>query len=220
MSQSSLRKLLKNLPADQAQNIEAMLTSDKAKSIATSVLLLAGAVGMVGLALTAPNSIKMFSPLLRKKYGRPLRSNEQKEKLLQTFYYLKRSGQIRIQEKNDGLFAVLTEKGRKRFHTITSDVHVVQKPSVWPGTWWLVAADIPTKDYKIAADMLRLKLRELRFYPLQRTLWIHPFNPRAELEYIANKYHVSRFVTVMEIKRMDIQDEDIIKAHFTKAEIL
>lgn len=220
MTQTSLRKILNNLPPDQAQNIEALLTSDKAKQIATNVLIFAGVAGLMGLALTAPKTLQVFGPFLRKRYKRPLRSVEQKKKILQTFYYLKKSGQIKIQEKDGGLFAILTNKGRRRFNSITGEVHTIHKPSTWLGTWWLVAADIPTKTYKAMADAFRLKLRELHFYPLQRTLWVHPFDPRAELELIANRYGIGKFVTVMEIKRLDTQDEALMKDFFKKQNLL
>ncbi len=220
MEQTSLHKLLGKLPTDQSQNIEAILTSEKTKDIASTILLLIGAAGIIGMTLTMPNSLKLLAPFLHKRYKKPLRSNEQREKVLQSYYYLKRSGQIQIEETEHGIWAKLTEKGKKKFQKITSDIHAIQRPPLWPGTWWLVAADIPTKDFKIAADMFRVKLRELKFYPLQRTLWIHPFDPRKELEYISNHYDIGKFITVMEIKRIDKQDEAVLKKYFTEKGLL
>lgn len=96
MKQTSLHALLKSLPADRAQNIEALLTSDKTKDIAQTALLLIGMAGVVGMAFTMPNSLKLLAPFMQKRYKRALRSKEQREKMAQSYYYLKRSGQIQI----------------------------------------------------------------------------------------------------------------------------
>ncbi len=68
--------------------------------------------------------------------------------------------------------------------------------------------------------MFRKKLRDLHFYPLQRTLWVHPYNPERELEYISNQYHIGRFITLMEVKRVDKQDEQTLKQYFKEKHIL
>ena len=220
MKQTSLHALLKSLPADQAQNIEAILTSEKARDIAQTTLLLIGTAGIIGMAFTMPNSLKLLAPFMRKRYKRALRSTEQRGKMAQSYYYLKRSGQIQIIESDAGLVVRLTEKGKSRFQKLMSGVHSIPAPTTWPGTWCLVAADIPTKEYKTAADMLRRKLRGLHFYPLQRTLWIHPFNPKQELEQISTQYHIGQFLTLMEVKRLDKQDEQVLKQYFQEKHIL
>ena len=77
-----------------------------------------------------------------------------------------------------------------------------------------MAADIPTKGYRQGADALRAKLKQMGFCPLQRTLWFYPYDPRKQLEVIVNHYGIGEFVTVMEISRMDIQDEKVLKKYF------
>jgi hypothetical protein len=79
-----------------------------------------------------------------------------------------------------------------------------------------VAADIPTKDHRQGADLLRRKLKQMGFYPLQRSLWFYPFDPRPEIEFICREFGVANFVTVMEINRLDVQDEKLLKKHFSK----
>lgn len=216
----SMQKQIKRLRPDLVQHVEAVLTSDKAKSVATNVLLVAGTVGVLGLAFTMPNALKLLSPFLRRKYKRPLSAGEQREKVAKVFYYLKESGQIHMESTAEGLVATLTEKGTARFNRLRSEVRAIARPKQWDGKWWLVAADIPTKTYRIAADMFRLKLRELCFYPLQRTLWLHPFNPSRELEYIVAKYGIGKFVTLMEINRLDTEDKKNIIRYFKLKHLL
>lgn len=208
------------LPADVVQHIQAVVTSDSVKSVATNILVVAGYVGAIGLLLTAPNTLKLFAPLFRRQYHRPLTKSEQRQKFLKSLYYLKQSGQISIEEKEGGLLARLTSKGIGRWNRITSEVHSIEKPVKWDGRWWLVAADIPTKQYRIAADMFRLKLRELKLYPLQRTLWMYPHDPRRELQYVVTKYGIGKFVTVMEVNRIDTQDRREMLTFFKQKHIL
>ena len=82
------------------------------------------------------------------------------------------------------------------------------------------AADIPTKNYRRGADMLRRKLKELGFFSLQRTLWFYPFDPRKELEYVVNSFGIANFVTLMEVSRLDRDDEEIMKKFFRVSKIL
>ncbi|MBP9686346.1 MAG: hypothetical protein KBD66_00930 [Candidatus Doudnabacteria bacterium] len=217
-SKRSIRGGVQKLPADVVQHIEAVLTSESAKSFATNVLLLAGVLGVIGLAFTAPNTLRLLRRFSVQKHG-SLTAKDQKQKLLKTIYYLKQSGQIDIKEEGKGFIARLTEKGQKRFKRIQESHKTIPKPNIWSGTWWLVAADIPTAS-RIAAEMFRLKLAELQFYPLQRTLWLHPYDPRAELEYFANKYQVGQFITVMEVKRIDSQDKKKLVKFFKQKKVL
>ncbi len=219
MSRFSLKKHIDQLSVDHLQHVEAVLSSEGVKTVAANILIVAGVVGAVGLLFTAPNALKLFAPILRRKYKRPLNKKEQKEKLLKVFYYLKQTGQIQIEEKGSGLLARLTPKGYQRFKKIRAEVKSISRPERWNGLWWLVASDVPVKS-RVAADMFRLKLRELQFYPLQRTLWLYPFDPRAELEYVVNKYHIGQFVTVMEVNRIDLQDKQRILSYFKKRHIL
>ena len=83
-----------------------------------------------------------------------------------------------------------------------------------------MAADIPTKEHKTAADALRRKLKEMNFYSLQRTLWFYPHDPRLEIDWIVRIYHIERFVTIMEISRLDLDDAEKMVKFFRKQKII
>ena len=75
-------------------------------------------------------------------------------------------------------------------------------------------ADIPSKTHRIAADMLRHKLKKIGFYPLQRTVWVHPYNPTKELNELTEYYDLGKFVTILEAKRIDAEDEKKLLNYF------
>jgi hypothetical protein len=192
---------------------------ERLKTVSSVALGVIAMAGTVALAAVAPNVFGALDKLFFRNNSR-LTHKQKERKLARTFYYLKRSGYIDIKAEGAGFVIKLTSLGRKRVEKFDMETLSIAKPKVWNKTWWVTAADIPTRDYKKAADMLRWKLKQLGFYPLQRTLWFYPYNPTKELNFIVDHYGIGEFVTVMEAKRLDADDEEKLKRHFKKLRIL
>ncbi len=184
------------------------------KTASAYVLGVVGVLGVVAVAAVAPNLVgaiyKIHKTFKKKK---PLFQQRQKA-VAETFFYLKRHGFIDISKTEKGFFANITEKGKKRLLKLTMDNVFVPKRQKWDGKWWLVAADVPTKKYRAGADSLRRKIKQMGLFPLQRTMWFYPFDPSAQIEYIANHFGIGNFVTVMEVSRLDKEDEKKLKDFF------
>lgn len=194
---------------------------EKFKTISVVVLTLVGVAGFVFLSAVAPNAIGALGKIFTKRYGhRKLSKKERDLKLTQTFYYMKRKGLVRFKADRQDFKIFLTKLGKKHFKKIQFENLHMEKQNKWNGKWWQVAADIPTKKYKRGADLLREKLRNMQFYPLQRTLWFYPYDPREEIEFIATHFGIANFVTVMEISRLDKDDESLMKSYFRKEGII
>lgn len=179
------------------------------------ILAVLGVAGLVTVAVIAPGILIAMNELLKSdKMGRKFTKKQKIQKISRSFYYLKSSGLIKFKMSGSDLKVRLTSLGKKRLVKINIDSLQIQKPEYWDGKWWQVAADIPTKQYRSGADSLRQKLKQMHFYLLQRTLWFYPYDPRPEVEYIVNYYGISRFVTVMEVSRLDKDDEKKLKEHF------
>jgi hypothetical protein len=183
-------------------------------------LAIVAVAGITTLAMIAPNVLQAIDKLFLKKVGSRLSHKIATRKTAQAFYYLKRSGLIQMRRSDSGWKIFLTNLGKEKIKAIKSEVKLIPKPKMWDRRWWLVAADIPTKDYRQGADLLRRKLKELGFYSLQRTLWLYPYDPRAEIQFLAGEYGISYFVTVMEVSRLDMEDEKRLKDHFQRLKIL
>lgn len=191
------------------------------KKTSDVALAMIGTVGAIAVAAVAPNLFHIISNLTAGRKSNRKFSREQKiRKVEDTFYYLKRSGLVRFAPTGKEIMLSLTDKGRKKYSLLEFDTIRIPHPKIWNSHWWLVAADIPTREHRAGADMLRRKLKALGFYPLQRTLWLHPFDPRKEIEFISQTYDVAKFVTLMEIARLDREDEKTLKGHFQKGGIL
>jgi len=157
---------------------------------------------------------------LRKNPNQSMSKKQRDRKLAKTFYYMKRSGYVIMKPTRGDFKIFLTHLGRKRYQKLNFQTLQIQKPKKWDHRWWQVAADIPTKKYRRGADLLRQKLKDLGFYPLQRTLWFYPYDPRTEIEFIISQFGIERFVTVMEVSRLDLDDNERMKKFFIQEDIL
>ncbi len=189
---------------------------ESAKNLAAALLGIVGVVSLGVAALAVPNLLVGLGGLA--KAGRWLANNTKtdQEKVKQSLYYLKRKGYISFQSNNSGVLVRLTGQGRDRLRKLQALPQKIQAPDKWDGKWWLVASDVPTKSHRQGSELLRKKLKQLGFYPFQRSLWLHPFDPRSELQWLVDYFQISRFVTVVEVSRLDKQDESEARKHFKK----
>lgn len=185
------------------------------KTLGGLLLAIIAGAGVLALAATAPNVIGAIGKLSTTRLkGKNYSKSEKSKKAARAIYYLKRSGLIKIKRTAKEILLSLTGKGKQKLEKINFETLRVKPQKRWDGKWWLIAADIPTKAHKISADLFRKKLKEMAFYSLQRTLWLFPFDPRPEVQFIAAHYGIDKFVTVMEVNRLDKSDEKILKTHF------
>lgn len=215
-----VRKIIKRvvpkekIPRFSAEQVEKFKTAGE---VALGVIAV---VGTVSLALVAPKVFYAIDKLFYKKSKRVFSKKEKTQKIARTFYYLKDKGYIKMKLTKEDVKIFFTKLGRRKLRRMSIEVVNIKKPRAWDGKWWQVAADIPTEDHKRAADLFRQKLKDIKFFSLQRTLWFYPHDPRSEIEYITNYYQIGRFVTVMEISRMDKSDEKAMKKYFRSEQII
>jgi len=61
------------------------------------------------------------------------------------------------------------------------DALKIKRPKKWDKKWRIIVFDI-SELKKLYRDAFRGKLKELGFYPLQKSVWICPFDCRDEIE--------------------------------------
>jgi DNA-binding transcriptional regulator PaaX len=109
------------------------------------------------------------------------RKDHKKERICSAFYQLKRRGCIEIKNRGRQIYISLTEKGKKEAGSLQIDALKIKKPKEWDKKWRILIFDIPQLK-KIHREAFRGKLKELGFQPLQKSVWIHPFDCRDEIE--------------------------------------
>jgi DNA-binding transcriptional regulator PaaX len=200
--------------ASMAKRIAREENIEFAKDVAGVALGVIGAIGLSTILIVAPNILKGLNGLY--KTGKIIfkDKNSEEKRVQQTLYYLKRKGLISFRSSKKGILVALTGKGRERLVKLQAVPMKIAIPAKWDGKWWLVASDVPTISHRPGSELLRKKLKHLGFYPFQRSLWLYPYDPRSELQWIVEHFKIAHFVTIIEASRLDEQDEASARKHF------
>ena len=140
--------------------------------------------GLVMIAATSPyfliNLLKTYPKW--KKYPH--------KKVYNTFYRLRRQGLIKVENKNKQIYISLTRDGRKKAGIYQINSLKIGKPKKWDKKWRALIFDVAQlkRTYR---EALRGKLKELGFYQLQKSVWVHPFNCKAEIELLKDFFGFS-----------------------------
>ncbi len=152
--------------------------------ITKDILMCLLAAGAICIAGNSPYFVRNILKEFKKwrKYS--------KKKISDTFSNLKRQGLIKIKNENHQIYITLTKEGKKKAGFMQIDNLKIKQHPKWTGEWWMVIFDI-AQDKKLHREALRGKLKELGFYPLQKSIWIYPFDCRAEIELLKDFFRLS-----------------------------
>lgn len=108
------------------------------------------------------------------------------------------------ENKDNTVLTVLTDKGKKRILKYNLDEIEIKKPLRWDKLWRLVVFDIP-EDKNLGRKALAAKLKELGFYPMQKSVYIHPYECKDEINFIAEIFELAPYVRFLRVKDIDIE---------------
>lgn len=169
------------------------------------LLLLLGGVAL-GLSRSPGRSLKII-----KEIGREWRWINRRN-LYQSVGSLYRSRLVREENDNDGKTKlVLTEKGKEKALSYQIFEMEIKKPRRWDQRWRMVIFDIP-ETQKRKREVLRSHLRSLNFFEFQKSVFVHPFECRDEIDYIIEYYQLRGYVRFVVAESID--NELHLKIHF------
>lgn len=182
-----------------------------------TILALAAMGGILTLFAIAPGLTKLANRVA--VVGKNADKNRYR-RLWKAFYAMKQNGLFEYQgeDKNGNQIYQLTEKGLHNVRKFTLETLKIQKMSQWDQKWRLVIFDIPEK-YKKARAALRDKLKEMGFYPLQKSAWVHPFSCEAEITFLKDVFQIHPFVEMLTIENLSngkvvYYFQNVLKDHF------
>lgn len=106
--------------------------------------------------------------------------------------------------KDGSSVVVLTESGKNRILRYDIDKIEIKKPARWDKLWRLVIFDIPEKK-KQGRMALNAKLKELGFYPMQKSVFICPYECKDEINFIVEIFNLEPYVRFLIVKDVDIE---------------
>ena len=127
-----------------------------------------------------------------------------KETLRRSIGSLYKSKLVDYRENKDGTVKLqITEGGKNKILKYDLDKIEIKKPPRWDGLWRIVIFDIPETHQK-GRRAIAAKLKELGFYPLQKSVFIHPYECKDEIDFINEIFETVPYVRFIRTKDIDI----------------
>lgn len=111
---------------------------------------------------------------------------------------------IGYREHDDKTITVtLTDEGRHYALRYNPQTLSIPKPAQWDEWWRVVIFDIPER-FKKGRDAFSMKLKELGFLQIQRSVFIFPYECKNELDFVIELFSLRPFVRFLLVKETDI----------------
>ena len=112
---------------------------------------------------------------------------------------------IDYKEHDDGTVEIiLNEEGTKRALRYDTDKMIIKRRGKWDNRWRVVLFDIP-EEQKNLRDSLRTKMKQIGLVELQKSVFVHPFECRKEIDFLIEIYDARRYVRFIEANYIDNQ---------------
>jgi DNA-binding transcriptional regulator PaaX len=161
-------------------------------NVQQKILLLLFSGLALGFARTPRQSFKVIKNAA--KEWRKLNNQQIKRSVTS----LKNFGIVKTKKMEGGeMKIVLTEKGKKIAKRYSLASLRIKKPTRWDNKWRIVIFDIPERKRQLR-DIFRHQLKQLGFYELQHSVWIHPYSCVGEIQYLIDFYKVPDYVHLLE----------------------
>lgn len=182
----------------------------KKGELVKKVVLAAGkgvAIGSMVLFPPLSMSFKLIMEVIEEMEGKKFK----RQRVKKVLYNLEKRKLVSLKEVSDELLVTFNEKGKRLVLRYKFDELAIKKPRRWDRKWRIVIFDIPEKK-KVAREVLRDRLKQLGFYQLQKSVFVHPFECQREIELITRFYEVEPYVYFIRADYVD--NEQKIKRKF------
>ncbi|MEK7575544.1 MAG: hypothetical protein AAB491_00445 [Patescibacteria group bacterium] len=159
--------------------------------------------GLIVASFALPNLPQVFSLL-------GIKNARDRYRIKRTIKNLESRKLVNFYEKGEKQILEITEKGRKKILEYKLDEMKIIRPKKWDGYWRMVSFDIPER-YKRGRDALVKKLKDMEIYPLQKSVYICPFEYKDEIDFIGEIFGVGKFIHYFIIKELDNKDKIYLK---------
>ncbi|MEK7614479.1 MAG: CRISPR-associated endonuclease Cas2 [Patescibacteria group bacterium] len=131
-----------------------------------TILASVAAVGVMSIALVAPNALKALRQLGLIKRTRTDSVKRSLDRLLS-------NGFLVFEKTKKGTFVKITPRGELALDRLCDNPRLIKKPKRWDGKWRMVIYDLKESKKKLR-DQLRMTLISFGFVKLQKSIWVYP----------------------------------------------
>ena len=172
------------------------LVKDILKNLAIGGVLTAG--------LVLPNIVQLLD-----FFG--VTKSAEKFKIIGAIERMKQKKLVRIYHKDGADIIEITELGKKKVLSYDLENIKIIRSKKWDGYWRLVVFDIPEKKGK-ARRALSQKLNEMEFFPLQKSVFVCPFECKDEIDFVAEFFGIKKYVRFVLAK--NIENDEFIRSYY------
>ncbi len=149
--------------------------------------LLAGGLIVIS-ALNPTGGTKLIQQILKNYFKN---KSFQRKRFLSDLKRLQDRKMIDFKELDDGNIKItLTKQGKEKVITYKLD-ELKLKIGPWDERWRLVMFDIPHYN-KRAREAFRIKIKELGFYSLQKSVYVTPYSCDDEIDFLCSVFQIDR----------------------------
>ncbi len=113
---------------------------------------------------------------------------------------------VSLRPKGDAYEIVLSSEGKKLAARFDLENLKIKKQERWDGHWRIVLFDIP-EPRKKARDAIRFHLKDMGLFEYQKSVFITPYPCTKELTFVAEFFHVRKYVRFIVAKAIDNEAE-------------
>ncbi len=161
------------------------------------------AAGVLTVALTAPNAMRLFG------YFKPKNTTE-RNRIKKSLSRLEKQGLIKQKDAMDGYFT-LTAEGKAKAMRYRIEHTKIQRQKKWDGRWRLVMFDVP-EEKKRARQAINFALKKIGCARYQKSVFIAPFPCEKEINFVGNVFDARKHIRLVVAER--IEGEKTFRARF------
>ena len=106
------------------------------------------------------------------------------------------------ENKDDSVSLTINREGRAKALRYKVDEMKIVVPEKWDKKWRIIIFDVPEKQKRLR-DTLRIKLKQLGLLELQKSVFVHPYGCKDEIDFVVELYDATRYVRFIEAVNID-----------------
>ena len=161
-----------------------------AKVVLKSLVISGAIVAVVTLPGMAP-ILNLFGNDKRKSW-----------KIKRTLRQFKKQKLVKVYYRENKEFIEITNKGKRRLLQYDYEDIKIDIPQKWDKFWRIVIFDIP-EERRRSRNALVLKLKELGFIMMQKSIFVYPYKCKDEIDFIGEHLFIRKYINYILAKKIE-----------------